>query len=373
MGACGWKSRAWPFVAAFAVVAGTAGAGARAGEAPAAAGAAVQVAQVQPAHPVQARWSPAEVAAAQARCTTLLKGLDVVTAPADPIREGDCGTPAPRQLISLGSNPQVSFSPPVMLTCDMIAALHTWVTRELQPLARTRLGGPIIQVETMSSYSCRNAYGRAKSRLSEHGHVNALDIRGFLTVNGANTTVLADWGIPEREIEAKIAAAKAAASKLSANRAVAAAPSPQRTAAAPVAQNRPAAPAPAFAAAAMIPPPAAQAPAVTSALAPAPAEASPPSRFSFGPSTGALIEFPGASGSTITLMGPSHLGGPKTAALPPQAPLAAGADNKKAFLHEAHARACKIFGTVLGPEANAYHRNHFHVDMAVRIIPHICR
>ena len=37
------------------------------------------------------------------------------------------------------------------------------------------------------------------------------------------------------------------------------------------------------------------------------------------------------------------------------------------FLRAAHRSACKIFGTVLGPEANNAHKNHFHVDMAERI------
>ena len=42
------------------------------------------------------------------------------------------------------------------------------------------------------------------------------------------------------------------------------------------------------------------------------------------------------------------------------------------FLREAHAAACRIFGTTLGPEANEAHRNHFHVDMAERKIKKIC-
>lgn len=36
------------------------------------------------------------------------------------------------------------------------------------------------------------------------------------------------------------------------------------------------------------------------------------------------------------------------------------------FLKEIHAGACKIFGTVLGPKANAAHKDHFHLDMTKR-------
>ncbi|WP_088348678.1 MULTISPECIES: extensin family protein [Rhodomicrobium] len=41
-------------------------------------------------------------------------------------------------------------------------------------------------------------------------------------------------------------------------------------------------------------------------------------------------------------------------------------DERAQFLREAHDGACKVFGTVLGPEANAAHKNHFHLDMAKR-------
>lgn len=41
-------------------------------------------------------------------------------------------------------------------------------------------------------------------------------------------------------------------------------------------------------------------------------------------------------------------------------------DERAQFLRDIHAGGCKIFGTVLGPEANEAHKNHFHVDMAKR-------
>ncbi len=56
---------------------------------------------------------------------------------------------------------------------------------------------------------------------------------------------------------------------------------------------------------------------------------------------------------------------PELLATPPTGPRAR-------FLREAHAAACRIFGTTLGPEANEAHRNHFHVDMAERKVKKIC-
>lgn len=38
---------------------------------------------------------------------------------------------------------------------------------------------------------------------------------------------------------------------------------------------------------------------------------------------------------------------------------------ERAFLHEAHAGACGLFTTVLGPGYNIFHYNHFHLDLAL--------
>jgi Extensin-like protein C-terminus len=38
---------------------------------------------------------------------------------------------------------------------------------------------------------------------------------------------------------------------------------------------------------------------------------------------------------------------------------------ESAFLHEAHAGACRHFTTVLGPGADVFHYNHFHLDLAM--------
>lgn len=41
-----------------------------------------------------------------------------------------------------------------------------------------------------------------------------------------------------------------------------------------------------------------------------------------------------------------------------------GKADERAFLRRLHESACKRFGTVLGPNYNAAHANHFHFDMA---------
>ena len=53
-------------------------------------------------------------------------------------------------------------------------------------------------------------------------------------------------------------------------------------------------------------------------------------------------------------------------------PKEAGKVATSEFLHQAHDDACKLFGTVLGPDTNAAHHNHFHLDMKARKYRAIC-
>lgn len=291
-----------------------------------------------PAAPVEAAdvWSETEIAEAKARCDAVLKGVDYVAVPEPPMRSGTCGAPAPLQLVSIGKNPEVTFSPPPTLTCEMVKALDDWIKGDLQKLAKSQLGSPIIRIETMSSYSCRNAYGRAKTKLSEHGLANAIDIGGFVTATAVTTRVLGNWGLTAREIRARdIAAAKAAEEKLKAEKAAAEAAS-------------------------------------------AAARSKEGQRASSGAASPVVrVEPPRSSaGREGFSIAPNHLGGPAdknagaTSAATPVKPEPPSRDQR--FLRAAHATACRYFGTVLGPEANFAHHNHFHLDMAPRRSGNFC-
>ncbi len=324
--------------------------------------------------PVPKEWSPEEIALASARCTAVLKDIDAVTTPEPAFRQGDCGAPAAVRLISVGRNPQVSFSPVPIVTCDMVGALHTWLKQDVQPLAKKHLGADIVKIETMSDYACRNAYGRTKGKLSEHGHANALDIRGFVTAKAVPAYVLENWGPIQREIAAQEAAkvaAKVAAEKVLQEQAAAAA--------------------------------AASAQSASSSQKPSGTR---------GTIVEGVPQTSGSKGSSSLGFQPSRLGGPKdkdvkakggadkekdkskargakpdtarggsakqspAGASPPVAPAivkgATPGNGVAVFLHEVHAAACRTFGTTLGPEANNDHRNHFHIDMAPRKFKKIC-
>jgi hypothetical protein len=296
-------------------------------------------------------WAADEIVRAQALCAQVLERIEAVVMPLEPIKDGECGTPAPVLLFTVGRNPEVVVSPPPTLTCDMVAALADWLEQDLQPAARRLLGAPVIKIEAMSSYSCRNAYGRRMSRLSEHGRANALDIRRFVTAS-LHADVLEGWGPTERDIRAaQVAAEKAAAeaaAKLAANQ--------PKGGAEPASGN---------------PPPGAPVAAPATAAHPALA----------GQRLDTLVEALAApvakgtvraatSGMGFGFSAPSRLNGPKPRDAAPAAP--EKIDARALFLRGAHQSACRRFGTVLGPEANEAHRNHLHIDLAVRATSSYC-
>lgn len=277
------------------------------------------------AEPVPDVWQPNEIAAAKSRCDALLKKVNAIVIPQPPIKERECGTPAPVRLISLGKKSQVTFQPPALVNCDMVAALDTWITKRVQPLAKKHLGTGVIEVEVMSDYSCRKSFGRVSNRFSEHAFANALDIRGFVTAKGQTAYLLDNWGLTQRDIAAEAAAAKA-----------------QRESEAQIAIDQTA------------------------------------------KKSGPKVKTGKLPGATYTLAA-VRLTGPedpilarkaeraaKVAALSMREQAGRASTDQAKFLRAAHAAACRIFGTTLGPEANNAHRNHFHVDMAERKYKKIC-
>lgn len=320
-------------------------------------------------------WTPAEIEAAKARCTEVLKGLDATVVPQLPLKEGQCGTPAPVRLLSLGKNPQVTFSPPALVNCNMLAPLHTWINSELQPLAAKQLGAKIVKVEVMSDYSCRTAFGRVGHKLSEHAYVDALDIRGFVTEKNQTVHVLEAWGVTNRDLVAAAAAAKAQAEKLATAQADAAKAGQKNLRDPKASADAPHPPT-----------------AVASSLGNPGSGLVKPTRANGVDKV--TVTLPGGKSQSVALSA-ARLGGPdadkratgtkstaekkskkaageKVATLSPDALAVPPSGPRARFLRSAHAAACRIFGTTLGPEANEAHRNHFHVDMAERKYKKIC-
>ncbi|MGI9425088.1 MAG: extensin family protein [Hyphomicrobiaceae bacterium] len=343
-------------------------------------------------------WTTAEIEKAQALCRRSLRKIKANLEPVAAIKKGPCGTAAPYKLASIGKQDPVVFSPQPVVNCRMIAALDKWLKKGLQPLAIKHLGAGIKRVSVMSSYSCRNAYGRTSTKLSEHGLANALDIGGFVTTNGQSIRLLTDWGPTQRDIiaEAKrlqeqreraLAQQRSEAQSsgktsntqsrvdgqisriVESNARDTRQPSQSRkTTTAALAQQT--SKAIRFPAADQGPPPLpVRRPSLKERARWAEEDrvrrAARRARVQRNKYRNELNNF---------LSERSNLGGPKSGTPAPASQRRPATSTPKAtFLRAAHRSACKIFGTVLGPEANDAHRNHFHVDMAHRKYRNYCR
>ncbi len=264
----------------------------------------------KPREPAANGWSTADVAAAKAECAAVLKGLKLDFGFAPSIRRGQCGSAQPIEVRTFGGKPAIAVQPPAIMNCQLAAKLARWFETSVQPLARSSLKSEVVAIKNEAAYDCRNRYGDPGQKLSEHATANALDIGAFSLANGRVLSVQANWGPVLRDV---IKAAKTAT------------------------------PATGFAAKVL-------------RYDSNPATASPPPKPAITPALAAKKHM----GSSVIRKAKREEAAALGVALPP--PLTAEAS----FIHAVHASACQLFGTVLGPEANDAHREHFHVDLAPR-------
>lgn len=87
--------------------------------------------------------------------------------------------------------------------CGVARNLALWVQTSVQPAAREMFGSPVVRIESMGGYACRNVIGNAASagNRSEHATGNAIDIAGFVLANGRRITLEAGWRGKEDERE----------------------------------------------------------------------------------------------------------------------------------------------------------------------------
>ena len=155
----------------------------------------------QPAPPtLSTTWSDTEIITALEECVRLLAPTGADVEASKPIRNGQCGAPAPVVLKRVAG---VELSPPAVVNCRMAAKVHDWLNESLQPLARETLGAPVTRIITASAYMCRQRVGSSNERLSEHSFANALDIAAFVTAEGRTIDVLTGWGPTARDRQAQ--------------------------------------------------------------------------------------------------------------------------------------------------------------------------
>jgi len=77
------------------------------------------------------------------------------------------------------------------VTCPLANGFAAWARFGADRAARQILGSPLVRIETMGSYSCRNVAGTG--RRSAHATAGAIDVSGFVLADGRRITVLGDW------------------------------------------------------------------------------------------------------------------------------------------------------------------------------------
>lgn len=103
-----------------------------------------------------------------------------------------CSTIQTVRLMSLASdNAQLTLTNLGPVTCPLASTFAGWARFGVDRAARQYLGSPLVKIETMGSYSCRNVAGT--DRLSAHATGNAIDIAGFVLADGRRITVLGNW------------------------------------------------------------------------------------------------------------------------------------------------------------------------------------
>jgi hypothetical protein len=307
-------------------------------------------------------WTQAEIDAAAAKCKTLLTGdpLDYEVLP--PIKEGVCGTPAPVLLRAVGHDPKVAIDPPATLSCPMADVLGEWLRNVVQPKAEALFGSPVVKIQNSSSYVCRNRYNGTDTLLSEHALANAFDVSQFVLANGTRITVLDHWP--------RVATAQSQSNGASAANGEAKQKGGDRG-------NNVFTPAKAESTRPPPPPPVATEP------EPASGDASVSSNPFVEPKSGETEEDYASGHPSNPFVEPKSgdrgedaVTPAKTESATPPPPDSVATepvpDAKGEFVTFLFEDACRHFGTVLGPNANEAHKDHFHLDMKQRRKSNFC-
>ncbi len=103
-----------------------------------------------------------------------------------------CSTVGTVQLASLqGDDAVLALSNLGPVACPLAETFAAWARFGVDRAARQILGSPLVRIETMGSYSCRNIAG--SERRSAHATAGAIDVSAFILADGRRVSVLGDW------------------------------------------------------------------------------------------------------------------------------------------------------------------------------------
>jgi hypothetical protein len=77
------------------------------------------------------------------------------------------------------------------VSCPLAETFAGWARFGVDRAAQQILGSPLVKIETMGSYNCRNVAG--SDRRSAHSTANAIDVSGFVLADGRRITITGNW------------------------------------------------------------------------------------------------------------------------------------------------------------------------------------
>ncbi|MBO9497974.1 MAG: extensin family protein [Novosphingobium sp.] len=104
-----------------------------------------------------------------------------------------CSTLNSVRLSALGGDSSRSFGIANLgpVACPLAETFAGWARYGVDRAARQLLDSPLVRIETMGSYNCRNVAGSAKR--SAHATANAIDVSAFVLADGRRISVKGDW------------------------------------------------------------------------------------------------------------------------------------------------------------------------------------
>jgi hypothetical protein len=139
-----------------------------------------------------AHWQLDRLSANGPRCRVALAGTPEAITPLKDYRIDDaCGF---QNVVRVNRSP-VIFSPRITATCGLTAALF-WYQTQLQAAAQAQMHAPLIRIDQLGTFACRNVNSEAVGPRSQHATANAIDVAAFHFADGREATVARDYGKP---------------------------------------------------------------------------------------------------------------------------------------------------------------------------------
>lgn len=136
-------------------------------------------------------WKFERAAANLQACRAVLQAGGVAFRTEPDRRMGACDPLDTLRLTDRGLTPLQPAGP--LMSCPLALGYAFWTRHSLQPAAQAMFGEPVVGIEHVGTFACRNLYNEVDGRRSEHAFANAIDITGFRLASGRRVTVGEDF------------------------------------------------------------------------------------------------------------------------------------------------------------------------------------